>query len=293
MKSKKDIHLEVSGDANLIEFLFASYPERKRGDIRRLVKYHSVLVNAKVVARALHPLHAGDTITIQPPKSAISPRKLPPHPEIIHEDDDIIVIDKPARLLTIATDRERERTAYHQMNDYLRAAYPNRDERIFIVHRLDRDTSGLLILARTEQAKQGLQDRWKQVEKRYYAIVEGIPSELEGTITSHLREDRVLKMRSVSPSQESKLAVTKYRVLRSRADRALLDVSLETGRKNQIRVQLSELGHPIVGDKKYGAKTDFAKRLCLHAYLLEFRHPITGEPLHIESELPESLQRLV
>ena len=204
---------------------------------------------------------------------------------IIYEDDALVVIEKPAGLLTIATDKVRDRTAYFMLNEHLR---PKR-QRVFIVHRLDRDASGLLVFAKTEQAKRFLQDHWKDFEKTYFAIVEGAPEKKSGTISSFLRQNKFLKVYSGRRTEDSKFSVTHYKVVQAGFPHSLLEINLETGRKHQIRVHLADLGHPIAGDKRYGAKTNPAGRLALHASRLAFTHPVSGQRMVFESELPRTL----
>jgi 23S rRNA pseudouridine1911/1915/1917 synthase len=161
------------------------------------------------------------------------------------------------------------------------------------VHRLDRDTSGLIVFARNETVKRKLQEGWKEVEKRYYAVVEGTLVKKEGGIRSMLSETKSLKVYSGRHSDRAKLSTTKYRVVKAGREYSLLDILLETGRKNQIRVHLSDIGHPVAGDKKYGAKTDPLGRLGLHSYRLMFKHPSTGSPLSFQSKLPRKFERLI
>jgi 23S rRNA pseudouridine1911/1915/1917 synthase len=259
---------------------------------KQLLKYCSIAVDGEVVTSPAHPIAAGSTIAVRKEKK--EPAAMPPlGMKIVYEDDVVMVIEKPAGLLTIASETEKVKTAYYQLNKLLKQRSTGKRERIFIVHRLDRDTSGLLVFAKSEAAKIKLQGSWKAAEKRYYAIVEGTPAKNEGETESHLSETKSLKVYSGRESGQAKLAKTKYRVIRSSRDHALLDIVLETGRKNQIRVHLADIGHPVCGDKKYGARTDPVKRLCLHAYLLAFRHPATGETMRFESSMHGGLDSLV
>ena len=212
---------------------------------------------------------------------------------VVYEDDAVIVIEKPAGLLTIASETEKVKTAYYQLNEFLKQRSTGTRERIFIVHRLDRDTSGLMVFAKSEAVKMTLQGSWKTAEKRYYAIVEGTPVKKEGEIESNLSETKSLKVYSSRKQDQAKRAKTKYRVLKRSREYALLDILLETGRKNQIRVHLADIGHPVAGDKKYGARTDPLKRLGLHACLLSFNHPVTGERKRFESTLPDRFNMLM
>jgi tRNA pseudouridine32 synthase / 23S rRNA pseudouridine746 synthase len=212
---------------------------------------------------------------------------------ILHEDRDIIVVDKPAALLTIATDDERTRTAYHLLTDYVRRGNSKSRERIFIVHRLDRDTSGVLVFARTEAVKQWLQDHWNETEKHYLAIVHGILPKKEDTISSYLTENAAFRVYSSPNPAKGLLSHTAYRVIREARKVSLLDITLLTGRKNQIRVHLAERGFPIVGDKKYGRPHDSYRILALHARSLLLTHPFTGQKMTFEAPVPAHFDRLI
>ena len=207
--------------------------------------------------------------------------------KVVYEDNALIVTEKPAGLLTITTEKEKTKTVYFQLNQYLKQRAHGTGERVFIVHRLDRDTSGLLVFAKSQEIKRILQGNWKTVEKRYYAVVEGTPSKKEGRIESCLSETKSLKVYSNHRSGMGKPAQTHYRVITRNRLYALLDILLETGRKHQIRVHLADIGHPVAGDKKYGARTDPFSRLGLHAYLLSFKHPVNDKPMHFVSRIPK------
>lgn len=213
--------------------------------------------------------------------------------EIIHEDRDIIVIDKAAGLLTVGTGQDAGRTAHAALMDYVRKGNPKSPHRVFVVHRLDRDTSGLLVFARSEAAKFTLQDNWEQVEKTYLAVVEGSPRKDEDTLSSHLTENAAGFVYSTRKPGEGKLSLTRYRILEKRGGRTLLEIGLLTGRKNQIRVQLADIGCPIVGDAKYGKADRKSKRLALHARTLAFRHPYDGRCMVFEARPPESFRALL
>jgi 23S rRNA pseudouridine1911/1915/1917 synthase len=209
------------------------------------------------------------------------------------EDDTLIVIDKPPDLLTVSSEAEQEKTAYFQLTDYLRAGNPRAHERVWIVHRLDRETSGIMVFAKTQEAKRILQTGWDKAEKRYKAVVEGLlPSDV-GTFRSWLNETSPFKVFSVPRSPSTRHAVTHYRVAKRNKGRTLVELTLETGRRHQIRVHLADAGCPVVGDTKYNAKTNPAKRLGLHAWTLSFHHPVTHQELRFESSLPAELARLV
>ena len=195
------------------------------------------------------------------------------------------MVDKPAGLLTISTDREKEKTAYHALTDYVRKGATKSRKRIFIVHRLDRETSGVLLMAKTEEAKRMLQEQWWQTEKHYLAVAHGHFNHMEDTISSYLAENAACRVYTTANAAAGKLARTAYRVLREVRGMSLLDITLLTGRKHQIRVHLAGIGHPIVGDKRYGQQ-DNARRLALHAWSLSFPHPADGNRLLVRSEPP-------
>ena len=220
-------------------------------------------------------------------------RHFPKDFSIIHEDADILVVNKPSGLLTMGTDKEKTRTAYAMLTDYVRKGYSKSSKRIFIVHRLDRDTSGLLVFAKTVEAKMRLQGRWEETQKKYLAVVHGRCGKLEGQITSYLAENKAHVVYSTTDSSKGKLARTAYRVLKYTKEFSLLEVDLLTGRKNQIRVHLADIGHPVVGDEKYGKKGKGYRRLALHAVFLSFIHPVSNKRLIFETEFPEYLSKLL
>lgn len=211
---------------------------------------------------------------------------------ILFEDRDIMVVDKSAGLLTIATDDEQTRTAYHLMTDYVRKGCGKSRERIFIVHRLDRETSGVLVFARTEDAKRKMQANWDQTEKIYLAAVHGQLARKAGTISSYLAENAAFRVYSTNNPAKGLLSHTAYKVIRETSRHSLLEVRLLTGRKNQIRVHLAEEGHPILGDCKYGLKQDPYRQLALHARSISIDHPFSGKRMTFEAELPAHFERL-
>jgi len=204
---------------------------------------------------------------------------------ILYEDRELLAIDKPAGLLSMATESMRERTAYWMATDYVRKGFAGSQRRVFIVHRLDRDTSGVLLFAKTPEAKVWLQAHWEDVDKRYVAVAHGHFDEPEGTISSYLAENRAQVVYSTSDPSRGRLSHTAYRVQREGGGLSLLEIRLLTGRKNQIRIHLAERGHPVLGDRKYG-RPDGCKRLALHARNLTLQHPSTGKPLTLEAPLP-------
>lgn len=281
---------KATADGRLIDYLKGLGYSRTK--IKQLLKYRAVAVNGQVTASLSHPVLYGDTVAVS--KEKHEPVKAPSLGiRIVYEDDALIVIEKPAGLLTIASETEKVRTAYYQLNEFLKQRSTGERERIYIVHRLDRDTSGLLVFAKSEAAKQSLQGSWKTAEKRYCAIVEGTPVKKAGEIESNLSETKSLKVYSGRESDRTKYAKTKYRIMQCSRVYTLLDLVLETGRKNQIRVHLADIGHPVAGDKKYGARTDPFKRLALHACLLSFNHPATGQRMCFESAMPGQFNMLM
>ncbi len=238
--------------------------------------------------------------------------------ELIYEDDFLLAVDKPSGLLTMSAGRQGEETAYRIVMDYVRSRstrgrgqYRRDRNRIFIVHRLDRDTSGILLFAKTEEVKYALQDDWNDIilERKYIAVTEGIPEKKEGTVTSWLHDNPSTMAVTSSPYDDGgKKAVTHYKVIREiksgtvsdkgqprqhfNAGYALVEFELETGRKNQIRVHAAEIGHPVAGDRKYGARTNPIGRLALHAMTISFRHPVTGKVMTFRTGIPNAFKRI-
>ena len=253
-----------------------------------------VRVGGAIVRRGDVEVAPGDRVELGAPQATF-----PSLLRLVFEDDWVLVVDKPPGLLTIATERERERTAYRLLAEYVGGHAPpartGRGEarRLFIVHRLDRETSGLLVFAKSAGVKRRLQEQFEArgVERRYVAVVEGAPRESEGTLKSRLRQDRGLRVRGTRQRSEGREAITRYRVLDRGAAVALVELSLVTGRRGQIRAQLAELGHPIVGDRAYGARHDPLRRVCLHATRLGFTHP-GGHRVVFDSPAPPAFARL-
>lgn len=285
MQPKQAPILTVDRADTLLPFLLSHQKGKSRNNIKALLTRGQVLVDGQAVTRHDHPLVPGQTVSLRP---RLQGGDLP-FP-LLYEDADLLAIDKPAGLLSTANEREQERTAFRAVSDWLR----DRGEgRAFLVHRLDRDTSGVLLFAKSEAVQQRFQNEWNTLIRRrgYRAVVEGAPPEPAGTIRTQLRENRIHRAYSVRSG--GKTAVTHYQVERLGADYALLAVAIDTGRKNQIRVHFSELGCPVAGDKVYGAATDPLGRLCLHAHELSFAHPVTGAELLLRSETPRGFSRLV
>jgi len=223
-----------------------------------------------------------------------SPKRF--HPKgitILYEDYDIIVIEKAQGLLTVETEKERVNTVDNLLNGYVKKGNPKSRKSVFVVHRLDRDTSGVLIFAKSEQLKQYLQNNWKKATKTYYAVVHGILEKKEGLISSYLAQNSIYRVYSVEDPEAGKLSKTEYKVLKESENYSLIEVNLLTGRKNQIRVHFSEAGHPIVGDKMYGEKEKEITWLCLHAAKLSINHPVTKERMTFETKIPAFFNSLL
>jgi 23S rRNA pseudouridine1911/1915/1917 synthase len=287
-KKKNAQAFPVAKKTALLEFLFTRLKNTSRRRIKSLLGNGQVSVDGKIVRQFDHLLMPGARVAIDSEKAATDRRLT-----IVYQDEDIIVIDKPAGLLSIATENEKEETAYHLLRDHVKKS----DSRhmIFVVHRLDRDTSGLLLFARGETVKKRLQESWHDIvkERTYVAVAQGILEKSEGTVTSYLRESKTLVMRSDQNPAGGRKAVTRYRLLKHNARYSLVEINLETGRKNQIRIHFQTMGHSIVGDKKYGANVDPLGRLGLHARVLSFIHPTTGQLLRFETDIPPSFLELV
>ena len=263
--------------------LRALYPDTSGRSLKQWLTSGRVSVNGVVVRRGDAAVGEADHVTLGRP--AI---EFPAPLRLVYADEHILVVDKPPGLLTIATESQRERTVYRLLRDWSEA----RDEgRIFVVHRLDRETSGLLVFARTAMVKRRLQAQFeaRSVERIYIARVQGLVREDEGVLTSRLAESRTLRVRPVRDPRQGREAITRYRVLARIGDATLLELSLVTGRRGQIRAQLADFGHPIVGDREYGARRDRTGRVFLHATRLGFVHP-TGRRVVFESPPPPGLR---
>jgi RluA family pseudouridine synthase len=228
-----------------------------------------------------------------PPAKRPAAKHQPKGLSVLYEDDAVIVIEKPCGLLTMGTDRDKSRTVHAILNDYVRKGNARSRNRVFIVHRLDRDTSGILILAKSESAKIFLQGHWQETDKRYLAVVAGSLSPKSGTISSYLAENSALNVYSTPDPALGKLSHTEYATLKEARGLSLLEIHLLSGRKHQIRVHLSEKGHPVVGDRKYGKGGDSYGTLALHARSLSFTHPVSGERLTFATGIPDFFTRLV
>lgn len=208
---------------------------------------------------------------------------------IIYEDKEILVVDKEAGQLTIATAKEKINTLYHEASTYVKKQYPK--NKIFIVHRLDKDTSGLVVFAKNEQKKKNLQAKWDKVKREYYCIVEGKMPKQHDILKDYLIEDKNLNVYITKDKKRGKLAITEYQVIKTNNNYSLLKINIKTGRKNQIRLQLSNLNHPIIGDKKYNSTKNPLRRLALHANLIEYED--NNKIYHFEAKIPETFKKII
>lgn len=278
-----------TAEAQLLEWLLAALAPMNRTRVKQVLRSGRVTVNGAPVTRHDHPLRPGDNVCLA--REAPPPTAERGGLAIVHEDAQLIVIDKPPGLLTVATESEKTDTAFVRLSAHLAA---RRAGRPFVVHRLDRDTSGLLLFARSAEGRDELQDNWDAVTKTYLAVVEGAPDPAEGVVANFLTEGRDLRVRASRQAvPNAKHAVTRYKLLETRGRYSLVEMELETGRKHQIRVHMTGLGCPVAGDTMYAATTDPARRLCLHAWRLSFDHPFTGERMEVESPLPATLSRVL
>jgi len=272
----------VNKTSTLLEFLTELYPDSPRTRIKKLLRSGTVNINSKPVTLHSYPLKPGDIVeTI--PQTVKAAKAGVPFP-ILYEDKHVIVVEKPAGKPTSSTDGSL--SIYEIISEYLRKQSKGK-ERAYVVHRLDKEVSGVLLFAKSHDAMETIKEEWVKTEKHYYALVEGLPEKSEDTIKSWLIEDNAQKMHSTPEAPNAKFSITSYKIIKRLNNYSLLDVKTDTGRKNQIRVHLSDIGCPIVGDRKYGASADFIRRVRLHAYSLLFHHPESGEMMTVLSPMPD------
>ena len=281
---------KVHGECELLEFLFSKFPKLSRNAVKSILSGHYVSVNGAPVSQFNLKLSKDDVVIVS--KQRISKKNRQDLP-IIFENEEFIVINKPSGLLTVPSDNEKGRTAYRMVNDYVQQK--DKHNRVFVVHRLDEDTSGVLMFAKNAKIKDILQKNWSDIvlERGYYAIVEGKMEKSEAVLVNYLKENSLNLMYVTSNKNEGKKCITQYKVLRSNQNYSLLDVNIDTGRKNQIRVQLGHIGHHVIGDDKYGEPSDPLKRLGLHAYKLKFVHPITKKIYEFKTEMPKEFGKII
>ena len=276
----------------LINVLRNNLKKYSKNNIKSFLTKEMVLVNNKVQTRYDYLVHKTDKIEIRETKIKVS--KIKNDLNIIYEDDDLIVVNKPHGLLSIATKEEKEYTLYHFVSSYLKEK--NKNNKVFIIHRLDKDTSGIVIFAKNQKTKNLFQNNWDSIvrERKYYAVVNGTLKDKEGTIKNYLVEnDKSFMVYSTKNKNEGKLSITDYKVLKENKDYSLLDINIKTGRKNQIRVSFKDLGNPIVGDKKYGDGKSLIKRMALHQYKVELIDLRNNKKIIFKTEMPTSFKKLI
>jgi 23S rRNA pseudouridine1911/1915/1917 synthase len=281
---------KVTQEAELMNFLLVSMPHKNRDNIKTYLKYHQVLVDGEPVSQYNYRLMPGQMVTIS--RNKIEPSRTYKGISILYEDNDVIVIDKHAGVLSVATNKKEKFTAYSLLYDHVKKNNPG--AKIFIVHRLDRDTSGVMLFCKSPKVQKKLQQNWNEIirERVYLAIAEGQVNPPQGEISSYLKENISGLIYSGNDDGNGQWAVTQYETIRSGDNYTLLKMSLRTGRKNQIRVHLQDIGHPIVGDKKYGSKLNPLGRMGLHAQVIAFQHPVTGREMRFETRIPRKFSVL-
>lgn len=281
---------DVKEETTLLPFLFSQLDNLSRSEVKSMLKFKHVAIKGKAVTQFDTPLLPGDKVEVNFGRSFYKFNN--PQVKVLYEDKWMVVIEKESGLLSVANETAREKNAFHIVQDYVRHDDP--DARLFVCHRLDQYTSGILVFAKDEQLMQELRANWDFYvkERKYICVTENVPSCAEDTIQSLLMEDEHMRVHSTNDSVNGRLAVTHYRVLQSRGRYALVDVEIFTGKKNQIRVHMSEMGCPIAGDIKYGAQTNPARRLMLHNYRLSFIHPVSGEMMRFSLATPPVFRKL-
>ncbi len=274
----------------LLEFLLENLTGLSRNNIKNLLKNHQVAVDGAPISQFNFQLAKDDVVIISKNRIKMNAKK--EKIKIIYEDDEVIVINKPSKLLSVASDKVKGRTAYRLVTDYLQAT--NGNARVFVVHRLDEDTSGVLMFAKNEKIRDLLQKNWdKLVLKRgYYAIVDGEVEKEEDTLIHYLIQNKLNLMIVTHDKKKGKRCITHYKRMKVMNNRTLLDVNIDSGRKNQIRVQLGNIGHFVIGDDKYGEPSNPLKRLGLHAYTLHIKHPETGKLMKFLAPIPKDFKLL-
>ena len=305
MKRKQDTSFRVEATTELMPFLLSKLGGMTRTSVKQLLSQRRVTVNAGIQTRHDTPLKPGDIVQVLQGRGNVELR----HPKlrVIYEDDALIVVEKKNGLLTVPYNpKSSEMTAYSILKDYVRKQ-SNRNT-IHVVHRLDRETSGVLVFAKSPELQEYMRTYWRQLvtKRTYVALVEGKLEKKEGTITSWLTEDQhTMMVYSSQTDNGGQKAVTHYKVVKESraqsieedvaADYSLVELNLETGRTNQIRVHMQSIGHPIVGDRKYGHGNEYSPvdRLCLHARTLEFIHPMTEKKVRFEAAAPKEFMRVI
>lgn len=288
--TSKYTEFNVTEPAELMSFLMKKMDGISRTRVKALLTNRVVLVNNNIQTQYNFALAPGMKVQISRAKNMheFKHRMM----KILYEDAHIIVIEKKEGLLSVATDRQKERTAQHILNEYVKRQ--NRGNRVFVVHRLDRETSGIMMYAKDERTQHTLRDNWQDIvyDRRYVAIVNGDMEQDQGTVRSWLT-DHTFYVSSSPTDDGGRLSITHYRTIKRANGYSIVELQLETGRKNQIRVHMQELGHPVIGDERYGCEINPLGRLALHAFKLCFYHPVTGEKMEFETPYPSNFKSLM
>ena len=281
----------VNQPAELMEFLMQKMAGISRNKVKALLTNRAVLVDNTITTQYNFPLKPGMKVQISRSKNNREFKN--PMLKLVYEDAYLIVVEKKEGLLSVSTDHQKERTAQHILNDYVKRSH--RNNRVFVVHRLDRETSGLMMYAKDEMTQHTLRDNWHDIvtDRRYVAIVSGDMERDFGTVESWLTDRKLYVSSSPVDDGQGKYSVTHYKTIKRANGYSLLELDLETGRKNQIRVHMSDLGHPVVGDERYGSDSNPLGRLALHAFKLCFHHPVTGELMEFETPYPATFKNLM
>ena len=284
----KSLRYSCSEDSTVLDFMFDNITDKSKTTIRSFLKNRQVSVNGMPTTQFDALIKKGDILDVNLgiARSKFNHTML----DIVYEDDYLLIVNKKNGILTMATDKERRRTAYFVLSEYLKSQdYQNR---IFIVHRLDRETSGLLMFAKSVEVQHKLQKNWADMvlERKYVAVVGGCPEKEEGEISTYMKENKAHIMYS-SYDNDGDLAVTRYKVLKYSRTKSLVELELLTGRKNQIRVHMKDLGCPIIGDKKYGGESSDMRRVALHAFRIRFIHPVTDKEMLFDTGIPSRFQK--
>jgi 23S rRNA pseudouridine1911/1915/1917 synthase len=285
-------NFRIVQQAKLMDFLLKKMGGMSRTSVKNLLAHRQVFVNDKIITQYNYQLVENDKLTISSRRGNIELS----HPKlrILFEDSYIIIVEKKHGLLTVSTGKSYETTAFSILRNYVKRQAPQ--NHIYVVHRLDRETSGVLVFAKSREIQFVLQETWHTIvrQRTYIAVVEGVMSKQENTLVSWLSENPIsLKIHSSATNNGGQKAVTHYKLIKSNEKFSLLEIDLETGRKNQIRVHLQEIGHTIVGDKKYDSICNPIGRMALHARTLDFIHPVTRCPVRFESPVPKEFMKLV
>lgn len=289
---KDEFIYEIKSEMTVLPFLVEALDHQSRNSVKSVLKRGQVSVNEIVTTQFDDALYPGDRVEILRNNAAKRKDRLVGL-TILYEDHDLIVINKAAGLLSVSTGKGKELTAHKELMEYVRAK--DASSRVFVVHRLDRDTSGVMMFAKNKYVKEQLQAAWDEMvtARKYHALVHGKVTQDSGYVSSWLKENKAFHVYSSQKKDDGLYAMTLFKVLAKKRDYSLLEVELKTGRKNQIRVHMQDLGHPIVGDKKYGGKGNPIKRLGLHAAELSFKHPKTSERMTFTAETPPVFKTLI